>query len=107
MTAEATGSGEQAPLQRDVVGLQQFQQAVDKAVPSKNIFYAVKVQAVFDYVRVRTVPRQHKPYPPLVEVAKNQPEYTYEEGCASRGSLGEIAQRSMAPAGLGGASATP
>lgn len=62
----------------------QFQQAVDKAVPSKNIFYAVKVQALFDYVRVRTVPRQERPYPPLVEVARHQPEYTYE-GC--RGTL--------------------
>jgi acetolactate decarboxylase len=55
-----------------------FQQAVDKAVPSTNIFYAVKVQAVFDYIKVRTVPRQTKPYPPLVEVAKQQPVYIHE-----------------------------
>ncbi|TAJ10058.1 MAG: acetolactate decarboxylase [Nitrospirae bacterium] len=55
-----------------------FQQAVDKAVPSKNIFYAVKVRAVFDYIKVRTVPRQEKPYPPLVEVAKHQPVYVHE-----------------------------
>ena len=55
-----------------------FQQAVDKAVPSKNIFYAVKVRAVFDYIKVRTVPRQEKPYPPLVEVAKQQPVYVHE-----------------------------
>jgi len=55
-----------------------FQQAVDKAVPSKNIFYAVQVQAVFDYIKVRTVPRQEKPYPPLVEVAKRQPVYVHE-----------------------------
>ncbi|MFM8550782.1 MAG: acetolactate decarboxylase [Nitrospiraceae bacterium] len=55
-----------------------FQQAVDKAVPSKNIFYAVKVQARFDYIKVRTVPGQKKPYPPLVEVAKRQPVYVHE-----------------------------
>lgn len=61
-----------------------FQQAVDKAVPSKNIFYAVKVQALFDYIKVRTVLRQEKPYPPLVEVAKRQPVYVHE---AVRGTL--------------------
>jgi acetolactate decarboxylase len=55
-----------------------FQTAVDKAVPSRNVFYAVKVRAIFDYIRVRTVPRQQKPYPPLVEVAKTQPEFTHE-----------------------------
>jgi acetolactate decarboxylase len=55
-----------------------FQQAVDKAVPSKNIFYAIKTDARFDYIKVRTVPRQQKPYPPLVEVAKRQPVYEHE-----------------------------
>ena len=60
------------------VDWQQFQDGVDRAVPSRNIFYAIKVQARFDRIRVRTVPRQQKPYPPLVEVARNQPEYTYE-----------------------------
>nr|WP_232470704.1 acetolactate decarboxylase [Methylococcus sp. BF19-07] len=56
----------------------QFQAAVDKAAPSKNIFYAIQVRAHFDHIRVRTVPRQHKPYPPLVEVARLQPEFEYE-----------------------------
>lgn len=65
-------------LWEELTDWQQFQRAVDKAVPSKNIFYAVKVRAVFDYVRVRTVPRQRKPYPPLVDVARNQPEFTHE-----------------------------
>lgn len=55
-----------------------FQTTVDKAVPSRNIFYAVKVDAVFDYMKVRAVPRQEKPYRPLVEVAKHQPVYTHE-----------------------------
>ncbi|MGY6217555.1 acetolactate decarboxylase [Methylolobus aquaticus] len=65
-------------LWEEQIGWQGFQQAVDKAVPSRNVFYAVKVRAQFDYIRVRTVPRQNKPYPPLVEVARHQPEYTHE-----------------------------
>lgn len=61
-----------------------FQQAVDKAVPSKNIFYAVMAAGTFDYIKVRAVPRQRKPYPPLVEVAKRQPVYEHE---SVRGTL--------------------
>lgn len=44
-------------------------------VDNKNLFYAVKVRAVFDYSTVRTEPRQKKPHPPLVAVAKRQPVY--------------------------------
>lgn len=65
-------------LWEDRVDWQGFRDGVDKAVPSRNVFYAVKVQAQFDFIRVRTVPRQTKPYPSLVEVARQQPEFTYE-----------------------------
>lgn len=41
-------------------------------LPSPNLLYAIKVQGFFPYVKARSVPRQHKPYPPLVEVAKKQ-----------------------------------
>lgn len=60
-----------------------FQQAVDKAVPSKNIFYAVKVRAAFDYIKVRIPQKQQKPYPPLVEVAKHQREFVHEGLCGT------------------------
>jgi acetolactate decarboxylase len=66
-------------LWEEQVDWKQFQQSVDKAVPSRNIFYAIKVKARFDHIRVRTVPKQNKPYPPLVEVAKHQPEFTFED----------------------------
>lgn len=65
-------------LWEELVDWKEFQTGVDKAVPSRNVFYALKVRAVFDYIRVRTVPRQEKPYPPLAEVARHQPEFTYE-----------------------------
>ncbi len=45
---------------------------VDKALPTPNIFYALRIRGRFQRVKARSVPRQHKPYPPLVQVVKNQ-----------------------------------
>jgi acetolactate decarboxylase len=36
---------------------------------------AVRVDAEFEYVKTRSVPRQRKPYPPLVEVVEAQPTF--------------------------------
>jgi acetolactate decarboxylase len=41
-------------------------------LPSPNLLYAIRIEGFFPYVKTRSVPRQHKPYPPLVEVAKKQ-----------------------------------
>jgi len=56
--------------------------ALDNAVPSRNIFYAVRVDGVFDRVKVRAVPRQEKPYRPISEIVHDQPvfEHTDIEG---------------------------
>lgn len=43
-----------------------------------NMFYAVRVDAEFEYVKTRSVPKQSKPYPKLAEVTKNQPEFEFE-----------------------------
>jgi len=45
---------------------------VDAGLATKNIPYAVRIDGEFDYVKLRSVPRQKKPYPPLVEAAKGQ-----------------------------------
>ncbi len=47
-------------------------------MPSLNIFYAIRVEGLFDHVKVRSVPRQHN-YRPLVEVAQEQPVYHFEQ----------------------------
>lgn len=47
--------------------------------PTPNIFYAVKVHGTFSYMKTRSVPKQSKPYPPLVDVTKNQPEFEFKE----------------------------
>ena len=45
---------------------------LDRALPSSNLFYAVRADGEFAYVKTRSVPKQQKPYRPLVDVAKNQ-----------------------------------
>jgi acetolactate decarboxylase len=45
---------------------------ITSLLPSPNLLYAIRVQGFFPYVKTRSVPRQDKPYPPLVEVAKKQ-----------------------------------
>ncbi|MBG0777275.1 MAG: acetolactate decarboxylase [Desulfovibrionaceae bacterium] len=51
---------------------------IDPYLPGRNMFYAIKVTGAFDHVKTRSVPRQEKPYPPLAEVTKHQPEFEIE-----------------------------
>jgi acetolactate decarboxylase len=57
----------------------QFQELVNKALPTENIFYAIKITGTFSYMKTRSVPAQQKPYPPLVEVTKNQPVFEFND----------------------------
>ena len=51
-------------------------------LPTSNIFYAIKIEGAFSYMKTRSVPRQEKPYPPLAEVTKNQPTFEFNDvGC--------------------------
>ncbi|MBN1924864.1 MAG: acetolactate decarboxylase [Prolixibacteraceae bacterium] len=47
--------------------------------PTSNIFYAVMINGHFSYVKTRSVPRQEKPYPPLVEVTAKQSEFEFTD----------------------------
>jgi acetolactate decarboxylase len=49
-----------------------FQTFLDEIIPSNNIFYAVKLEGNFSYVKTRSVPRQEKPYPVLADVTQKQ-----------------------------------
>lgn len=55
----------------------EFNKWIQSLLPSPNIFYAIRIDGVFSYVRVRSVPKQES-YKPLVEVAKEQPVFTFE-----------------------------
>lgn len=58
-----------------------FQVWLEGLLPSPNIFYAVRIEGRFSYLKVRSVPKQES-YRPLVEVAQEQTvfEHTDMEG---------------------------
>ena len=57
---------------------------VDGLVGETGACCAVRVDGLFEHVKTRSVPRQHKPYPPLVEVVEDQPTFDLHD---ARGSL--------------------
>jgi acetolactate decarboxylase len=55
-----------------------FQEWLEALLPSPNIFYAIRVEGRFASMCVRSVPKQES-YRPLVEVAKEQPVFTFAD----------------------------
>ena len=53
-------------------GLEALNAAVAAGLPSKNVFWAIRIDGTFDRVRTRAIPRQTPPYVPLAEAAKQQ-----------------------------------
>jgi acetolactate decarboxylase len=51
---------------------------LDRMIPSPNMLYAIRIDGHFDHVRTRSVPRQDA-YKPLVEVAREQPEFEFDD----------------------------
>jgi acetolactate decarboxylase len=60
----------------DYEGLQSY---LDEAIPDKTIFYAVKIDGTFNYIKTRSVPKQQEPYPPLVKVVKEQTIFEFHD----------------------------
>jgi len=56
------GSANQTKLQR----------YLEDQMPSKNIFYAIRIDGTFDYIKTRSVPAQDRPYPTLTEAVAHQ-----------------------------------
>jgi len=52
---------------------EQLKSYFQSVLPAENLFYAIRIDGFFTHVEARSVPRQAKPYPPLVEVVKTQP----------------------------------
>lgn len=46
---------------------------------SHNLFAADKIEGLFKNMHVRVAPKQEKPYPRFVEIARNQPEFEAED----------------------------
>jgi len=68
-------SGEEVDRALDYAGLNAL---LDLLLPSKNLLYAIRIDGDFSYVRTRSVPRQES-YRPLVEVAREQPEFEFHD----------------------------
>ena len=51
---------------------EQLKQYLDSILPDRDIFYAIKINGDFEYIKARSVPAQNKPYPPLDEALKGQ-----------------------------------
>ncbi|MHB8118019.1 MAG: acetolactate decarboxylase [Methanothrix sp.] len=45
---------------------------LDEKLPSTNMFYALRIDGTFPYIKTRSVPKQEKPYPRLADAVKNQ-----------------------------------
>ena len=58
---------------------EQFKTYLDERIPTENIFYALKIEGVFKYIKTRSVPAQEKPYPHLVDVVKHQSVFEFHD----------------------------
>lgn len=52
--------------------LTELQSRLDGSLVTKNLFYGIRIDGTFDYVKTRSVPMQNKPYPLLSEAVKGQ-----------------------------------
>jgi len=51
---------------------------IDRAVPDRDIFCAIRVRGRFSKMKLRSVPPQVKPYPRLVEATNRQPVFQFD-----------------------------
>jgi acetolactate decarboxylase len=57
---------------------------IDTFINNPDVFVAIKITGEFGYIKTRSVPMQHKPYPPLSEIVKTQPVF---EGKNIKGTI--------------------
>ena len=59
-----------------------FLEWLETLMPSPNLFYAIRIDGLFAHVAVRSVPKQEN-YRPLVEVAADQPVFSFDDVAGS------------------------
>lgn len=52
---------------------------IDQQVASPNLFCALRVDGLFSHVETRTVPRQERPYKPMLEAIEAQPTFAFQQ----------------------------
>jgi acetolactate decarboxylase len=55
----------------------QLSDLIDAVLPSKNLFYAIRVHGVFNQLNTRAIAKQFLPYPPLASLIPTQSVFTY------------------------------
>lgn len=65
------------PCLKNAMTKETFQIAADNLAPNQNLFLAVRLDGYFPLMKVRSVPKQEKPYPPLAEVTEHQTVFEY------------------------------
>ena len=69
-------------IQKEVaagISLTELEAYLDSIIPTQNIFYAIRIEGTFSYMKTRSVPAQEKPYPILSEVTKNQSVFEFTD----------------------------
>jgi acetolactate decarboxylase len=64
---------------KDIKTFADLQSLADTKIPSLNFFYAIKVHGQFPHIKVRSVPRQEKPYRPLTTILKEQSIFEFKD----------------------------
>jgi len=63
--------------------LHELTRLIDEHAPPNQPIIAIRVDGTFGDLHVRSVPRQHRPYPPLTDVVAQQSEWTIDEANGS------------------------
>jgi len=61
----------------DIGSYNLLQEKLQGLIINPNLFYAIRIDGEFDYVKARSVPPQEKPYPPLSRVTEKQSTFEY------------------------------
>ena len=64
---------------QNALNLADLQQLLDLHTPSKNLFYAVRIDGTFSHVKTRSVPGQKQPYPRLLEATTQQRVFEFHD----------------------------
>ena len=59
--------------------LTELESRLDGMLATRNLFYGIRIDGTFDYVKTRSVPMQSKPYPPLSEAIKAQKIFEFHD----------------------------
>lgn len=73
--ASVTYFNPEKDFQVDALSFIGLKSKIDSLMPGSNLFFGIKLSGKFKSVKTRSVPKQQQPYPSLVEVTANQPEF--------------------------------